>query len=128
MKMSATLLHLSSVRTRATLFLMGCISVLYFIPRKVMLGSRHLQLCLSQRYLGIDCPGCGMTRALYSFMHGNFRVALHFNLAILSIIPVLLTEILMITRHQNKILLCTRKVSYASLPILLVINYIVKHS
>jgi len=127
MKMSA-ILSTISMRAKATIFLMSCISVLYFIPRKVMLGSRQLQLCLSQRYLGIDCPGCGMTRALYSFMHGNFRAALHFNLAILSIIPVLIIEILMMIGHQNKILLCTRKVPYASLPILLVINYIVKHS
>jgi len=35
--------------------------------------------CSSRRMLGIDCPGCGMTRAFISISHGEFARAWHLN-------------------------------------------------
>ena len=35
--------------------------------------------CTSRRMLGIDCPGCGMTRAFISISHGNFARAWQLN-------------------------------------------------
>lgn len=35
--------------------------------------------CTSRRLLGVDCPGCGMTRAFISISHGQFVRAWNFN-------------------------------------------------
>ncbi len=37
--------------------------------------------CLSKMYFGVDCPGCGMTRAFIRISRGQFVKALQLNLA-----------------------------------------------
>ena len=36
-------------------------------------------MCPTKALLGIDCPGCGTARMLYSLMHGNLLAAARFN-------------------------------------------------
>ncbi len=36
-------------------------------------------VCTFHRLTGWNCPGCGMTRALYALLHGNFSTALRDN-------------------------------------------------
>ncbi|KAA1251189.1 DUF2752 domain-containing protein [Mycobacterium simiae] len=38
-----------------------------------------LPVCPTKALLGIDCPGCGSLRMLYSLMHGNVLAAARFN-------------------------------------------------
>ncbi|MGZ4583023.1 MAG: DUF2752 domain-containing protein [Mycobacterium sp.] len=38
-----------------------------------------LPVCPTKALLGIDCPGCGSMRMLYSLMHGNVLAAARFN-------------------------------------------------
>lgn len=38
-----------------------------------------LPLCLFRYGSGIDCPGCGLTRAFVAFFHGDFLKAIRFN-------------------------------------------------
>ncbi|OBF59350.1 hypothetical protein A5787_21960 [Mycobacterium sp. 852002-50816_SCH5313054-b] len=38
-----------------------------------------LPVCPTKALLGIDCPGCGSARMLYSLMHGNVAAAARFN-------------------------------------------------
>lgn len=36
-------------------------------------------ICQFHRLTGLNCPGCGMTRAVYALLHGNFSAALRDN-------------------------------------------------
>ncbi|MEY4917283.1 MAG: hypothetical protein RL616_1196 [Verrucomicrobiota bacterium] len=36
-------------------------------------------ICQFHKLTGLDCPGCGMTRALYALLHGKFSAALRDN-------------------------------------------------
>jgi len=38
-----------------------------------------LPVCPTKALLGIDCPGCGSLRMLYSVLHGNLFAAVKFN-------------------------------------------------
>lgn len=52
-----------------------CGVVFFFNP------SQHgfYPVCVFHQLTGLNCPGCGATRALYALLHGNFRVALQDN-------------------------------------------------
>ena len=46
-----------------------------------------LPVCPTKALLGIDCPGCGSLRMLYSLMHGNVIAAARFNaLALVAVV------------------------------------------
>ncbi|MHC1698260.1 MAG: DUF2752 domain-containing protein [Geobacteraceae bacterium] len=45
-------------------------------------------LCLVKFLTGVECPGCGMTRALSSLAHGDVISAIHFNSLVVIIGPL----------------------------------------
>lgn len=68
---------------RLILFVLTCFSLgttallLYRInPSEITLPLS----CSFYYFTGLYCPGCGMTRALYSVIHFNFKAAFSFNL------------------------------------------------
>jgi len=46
-------------------------------------------ICLIRNVLGINCPGCGMTRAISCIFHGNFKSALQYNKLVVVVLPLL---------------------------------------
>jgi len=42
-------------------------------------GAGWMPGCAFKKVTGLDCPGCGMTRATYAALHGNLGAAFHFN-------------------------------------------------
>jgi hypothetical protein len=42
-------------------------------------GPSGFPVCLLHRLTGLDCPGCGMTRAVQSTLHGRIAEAFRFN-------------------------------------------------
>lgn len=48
-----------------------------------------LPRCPTRLLLGIDCPGCGSLRMIYSLMHGDFAAAVHYNAVALVALPLL---------------------------------------
>lgn len=55
--------------------------------------EQHLFPCLSVKYLGIECPGCGMQRAFIALLKGHLYEAWQYNPALF---PFLLTILLLI--------------------------------
>jgi hypothetical protein len=43
--------------------------------------------CMFHKITGLDCPGCGMTRAVHAALNGNFRQALAYNILAPILIP-----------------------------------------
>lgn len=46
-------------------------------------------LCLFRLTLGVECPGCGMTRAISAVLHGELARAFAFNRGIVVVFPLL---------------------------------------
>lgn len=56
----------------------GCAGAVIWFDHPTQPGS-VLPGCPTKTLLGIDCPGCGSLRMLYSLMHGDLLAALKFN-------------------------------------------------
>jgi len=63
---------------RAAIALIGIAGawVLYTFPPAT---SKFYPLCFFKMTTGLDCPGCGSTRALHALLHGRFEEAFLFN-------------------------------------------------
>jgi hypothetical protein len=64
---------------------LGCAYVLVQNPNE---SSAYPQ-CPLKAMTGLDCPGCGMTRAVYSLLHGDLAGAVSHNLLLIVALPVL---------------------------------------
>ena len=51
-------------------------------------GAGWFPGCLLRRYTGIECPGCGMTRASHAALNGEFIRAFWFNPVGVILLPI----------------------------------------
>ena len=61
--------------------------VLYFIPIEWLIGNHSF--CLIKNIFGVECWGCGITRAVVSAVQCNFVSAYHYNKLIVVVFPLL---------------------------------------
>lgn len=54
----------------------GCVAVWLADPTT---PGGPLPVCPTKALFGIDCPGCGGLRMVYSLLHGDIPAALHYN-------------------------------------------------
>ena len=67
--------------------LYGAVAYLYFVnPAE----ARGFPVCPFHYLTGLECPGCGTSRALHQLLHGHFLAALRLNVLTVFIVPVLL--------------------------------------
>lgn len=80
-----------SVLERILVILLPIISVilLYFVAVFVA-KNITLPQCLTYKYVGIYCPGCGMTRSVIALLHGDILLSLRDNALIILGILLLL--------------------------------------
>lgn len=45
-----------------------------------LFGFTLPEICFWRRFLGIECPGCGLTRSFVSLGHGQWRAAWEFHM------------------------------------------------
>lgn len=60
---------------------------LFFIPFD-WISNQH-SICLFKNIFGVDCYGCGITRAVLSGIHFNFRTAFEYNKMVIIVLPLL---------------------------------------
>ncbi|HVT46087.1 MAG TPA: DUF2752 domain-containing protein [Thermoanaerobaculia bacterium] len=58
------------------------------LPTEIL--ERAPTICLIRIVAGIECWGCGMTRAISALLHGDIRRAVDFNPRVLFVFPLLL--------------------------------------
>jgi hypothetical protein len=63
--------------------------VLWLLPADFFNDGNGLS-CPSESLLGIECLGCGMTRAVMHFHHFDFTEAVYYNLGVVVIYPFLI--------------------------------------
>ena len=62
--------------------------------------------CPIKKILGISCPGCGLTRAYKSLMHGNIKQAFYYH-PLFWTIPILGYTAITIPKYEKQILITT---------------------
>jgi hypothetical protein len=91
------LIKLKNVKTsyvytnRNSIIFISLLIIFYFLPNELIYNSRSF--CIHNYLLGFDCPGCGMTRALFSLFHLNLADSLNYNFAVIPLFLILLLEI-----------------------------------
>lgn len=83
------------------------------------------QPCFYSRFLGIECPGCGMQRAFIELLRGNFQESL-------ALFPALIPTIMLVTllvahlifRFRNGAILL--KILFIFNVVIIVLHYIYK--
>jgi hypothetical protein len=76
----------------------------YFLPANLfMTGLGDYSYCLHKQILGFGCPGCGLTRATYYLLHGNFTKAIELNFAVIFVIPISVSEIIFNLKTTNSL-------------------------
>ncbi|MGJ8633463.1 MAG: DUF2752 domain-containing protein [Luteolibacter sp.] len=51
-------------------------------------GAGWMPGCFFRKFTGLECPGCGMTRATYATLHGDFWTAFKFNPVGMILLPL----------------------------------------
>lgn len=59
-------------------------------------------LCLFKNAFGIECFGCGMTRAISSALHGHLAAALAYNRGVVVALPLLLAFVIVPGAWRNQ--------------------------
>lgn len=57
--------------------------------------------CVFHELTGLDCPGCGSTRALHQLLHGHVSAAFHFNPMFFVLLFVALCAVPSLVRGQS---------------------------
>lgn len=63
--------------------------VLLCLPADYFDSEDGIVVCPSRLLFNVECPGCGMTRAMMHFIHLEFEEAVYFNMLSLVVLPLL---------------------------------------
>ncbi len=113
-----------STRTISTIILVTGLLIVYLLPTNFLFENRNT-LCIHKVLFHFECPGCGMTRALNLALHGSFKEAACFNVAVFPFLIVIIAYLLCYS-SSNKIILLSYKYSLMLFTITILTQYIFK--
>ena len=68
-------------------FIVGVPLILLGTPLRWL--ESGVPLCPIKFFFGVDCPGCGMTRAFWSVLHLDLPLAWHYNRGVIVVFPII---------------------------------------
>lgn len=74
----------------------------FFVLVPTSFFESHRSVCLFRNILGRECPGCGMTRAVSSLLHGDLAGALQYNRLIVVVFPLLCYILMRAVARERK--------------------------
>lgn len=77
--------------------------------------SRFYPRCMFHVLSGLDCPGCGITRALHELLHGRVEEAFRFNPMLFVLVFVALFAMPSLLRGETPKFVMTRWFGWSSL-------------
>jgi hypothetical protein len=72
----------------ATLGVLGLTFAALMLYQRGPAGLGWYPGCLFHRFTGLQCPGCGMTRAAYATLHGDLAHAFRMNVVGMILLPL----------------------------------------
>ncbi len=72
-----------------TITLAGVAAGLFFVTLYPPTDDSYYPKCTLHSTTGLHCPGCGLTRSVYSSLHGEFAQAVAYNLLAPILIPLM---------------------------------------
>lgn len=63
-----------------------CLMVIFLFPHDILFDETKV-VCIHRYLFGFQCPLCGMTRAVYQFIHFQFSSALSYNVVVV-LLPI----------------------------------------
>jgi len=100
-----------STRDLSTTLLVTGLVIVYFLPTEFLFNTSST-LCIHKNLFLFNCPGCGMTRALYSLLHLDFKTALQYNPGVFILFPLLMTEIILGLSFNNQLFKLKKNLYY----------------
>ena len=68
----------------------GALALPFFlIILSLFVFENGYSICLFKNVFGVECPGCGMTRAVFSLLQGDLSKAYHYNKSVYLVFPVI---------------------------------------
>lgn len=113
-----------STRDLSTILLTIVLVIVYFLPVDFLFNNPHT-FCLHKKLLHFDCPACGMTRALYSVLHGQFKQAFSYNIGVFPL-SILILQHYFSYLKQSKFLDNLQKYTIRLLIVVMLTQYIFK--
>lgn len=80
-------MHRPSPARRRTLAHALLVAALLLCALLAILPTSYFPACPIYQFLGIDCPGCGATRALAALLHAHLHAALQLNALFVLLLP-----------------------------------------
>lgn len=81
------------------LFFLGAVGIVYIYNQPADNGP--ILPCFFKKVTGFQCPGCGMTRSIRSFLHFEFKKSFHYNKLPFTIVPLIFVNVF-ITDNKKK--------------------------